>query len=63
MSHIAKSMFVSHYLGPLFDSATFDFNSIATTLADEVMVVGISTEAIDSFTIIASQYIDDLLAH
>jgi hypothetical protein len=63
MPNIAKTMFFSHNLGPLFDSATFDFNGIATTFTDEVMMVGISTEAIDSFTIITSQYIDDLVIH
>jgi hypothetical protein len=60
---IAKAVFFSHYFGPLFDSPAFNFNGIATTLADEVMMVGISTEAIDSFTIITSQYIDDLVIH
>jgi hypothetical protein len=60
---IAKAVFFSHYFGPLFNSTTFDFNGIATTLADEVMMVGISTEAIDSFTIITTQYIDNLVIH
>jgi hypothetical protein len=63
MSHIAKAMFFSHNLGPFFNSPTLDFNGISTTFTDEVMMVGISTEAIDSFTIITSQYIDDSVIH
>jgi hypothetical protein len=63
MSHIAKAMFFGHNPGPLFDCSTFNFNGFTTTFTDEVMMVGISTEAIDSFTIITSQYIDDLVIH
>jgi hypothetical protein len=63
MSHIAKAMFFGHNPGPLFNSPSFNFNGFATAFADEVMMVGISTEAIDSFTIITSQYIDDLVVY
>jgi hypothetical protein len=63
MSHIAKAMLFSHNFRPLFDCSTFNFNGFATAFADEVMMVGISTEAIDSFTIITSQYIDDLVVY
>jgi hypothetical protein len=63
MPYIAKAMFFCHNPGPLFDCSTFNFNGFATTFTDEVMMVGISTEAIDSFTIITSQYIDNLVAH
>jgi hypothetical protein len=63
MSNIAESMFFSHNLRPFFDCSALNFNSIAAAFTDEVMMVGISTEAIDSFTIITSQYIDDLVTH
>jgi hypothetical protein len=63
MSNIAESMFFSHDLCPFFNGSTFNFNGIAAAFTDEVMVVGISTETIDSFTIITSQYIDDLVTH
>jgi hypothetical protein len=63
MSNIAESMFFSHDSCPFFDCSAFNFNGIAAAFTDEVMMVGISTEAIDSFTIITSQYIDDLVTH
>jgi hypothetical protein len=56
-------MFFSHNFGPFFNCSALNFNSIAAAFTDEVMMVGISTEAIDSFTIITSQYIDDLVTH
>jgi hypothetical protein len=56
-------MFFSHHFGPFFNSSALNFNGISTAFTDEVMMVGISTEAIDSFTIITSQYIDDLVTH
>jgi hypothetical protein len=34
MSDIAKAMFFSHHLRPLFNCATFNFNGIAATFAD-----------------------------
>jgi hypothetical protein len=55
-------MFFSHNFGPLFNCAAFNFNGITARFTDEVMMVGISTEAIDSFTIIATEYIDNLVA-
>jgi hypothetical protein len=55
MSHLAKTMFFSHNFGPFFNSTAFNFNGISTAFTDEVMMMGISTEAIDSFTIIASK--------
>jgi hypothetical protein len=63
MSDFAKAMFFSHNLRPFFNCAAFNFNGISATFAHEVMMVGISTEAIDSFTIITSQYIDDLVVY
>jgi hypothetical protein len=63
VSNFAKAMFFSHDFGPFFNCPALNFNGISTTFTDEVMMVGISTEAIDSFTIITSQYIDDLVTH
>jgi hypothetical protein len=63
MANIAKAMFFGHHLRPFFDCATFNFDGISTVLAYEVMMVGISTEAIDSLTIITSQYIDNLVVY
>jgi hypothetical protein len=63
MSDIAKAMFFSHNFGPFFNSTALNFNSITTAFTDKVMMMGISTEAIDSFTIIASKYIDDFVTH
>jgi hypothetical protein len=63
MSNIAESMFFSHNFGPFFNCSALNFNGVSTTFTDEVMMVGISTEAVDSFTIITSQYIDDLVTH
>ena len=40
MPYFSKSMFFGHHLGPFFNGATFDFNSIATALADEMMMMG-----------------------
>jgi hypothetical protein len=54
MSHIAKAMFFSHNLRPLFNCPALNFNGITATFTYEVMMVGISTEAIDSFTIITT---------
>jgi hypothetical protein len=54
-------MFFSHHFGPLFDCSALNFNGIPTTFTYEVMMVGISTEAIDSFTIITPEYIDNLV--
>jgi hypothetical protein len=63
MSYISKAMFFSHNFRPFFNGSALNLNGIATAFADEVMMVGISTEAVDSFTIITSQYIDDLVTH
>jgi hypothetical protein len=63
MSHLAKTMFFGHNPGPLFNCSALNFNGISTAFTYEVMMVGISTEAIDSFTIITSQYIDNLVVH
>jgi hypothetical protein len=63
MSDFAKAMFFSHNLRPFFNCSALNLNGISTTFTDEVMMMSISTEAIDSFTIITSQYIDDLVTH
>jgi hypothetical protein len=63
MSHLTKAMFFSHHFRPFFNCPALNFNGISTTFTDEVMMVGISTEAIDSFTIIAPEYIDNLVAY
>jgi hypothetical protein len=55
MSHLAKTMLFSHNFRPLFNCSALNFNGISTAFTDEVMVVGISTEAIDSFTIITPE--------
>jgi hypothetical protein len=56
-------MFFSHHFRPFFNCSTFNFNGISTAFTYEVMMVGISTEAIDSFTIIAPEYIDNLVVY
>jgi hypothetical protein len=56
-------MFFSHDFRPLFNSSAFNLDGIPTAFTYEVMMVGISTEAIDSFTIIAPEYIDNLVIH
>jgi hypothetical protein len=61
MSNLAKAMFFSHHLGPFFNCSALNFNGISTAFTYEVMMMGISTEAIDSFTIIAPEYIDNLV--
>jgi hypothetical protein len=55
MSNLAKAMFFSHHLGPLFNCSTLNFNGISTAFTYEVMMVGISAQAIDSFTIISPE--------
>jgi hypothetical protein len=55
MTDIAKAMFFSHNFRPLFNCSAFNFNGLTTAFADQVMMVGISAQAIDSFTIIASK--------
>jgi hypothetical protein len=61
MSDISESMFFSDFLRPFFNGATFDFNGLTTTLTDKVMMMALATKAIDSFTIVAAQYIDNLV--
>jgi hypothetical protein len=56
-------MFFGHNPGPLFNCSALNFNGFPAAFTYEVMMVGISTEAIDSFTIITSQYIDDLVIY
>jgi hypothetical protein len=56
-------MFFGHNPGPLLNCSALNFNGLSTAFTYEVMMVGISTEAIDSFTIITSQYIDNLVIH
>jgi hypothetical protein len=63
MSHFAKAMFFSHHFGPLFNCSTLNFNGIPTAFTYEVMMVGITAQAIDSFTIIAPEYIDNLVVY
>jgi hypothetical protein len=61
MPNIPKAMFVSHCLGPLFNCATFNFNSLAATFAHQVVMVGVSAQAIDSFTIFSAQHINNFV--
>jgi hypothetical protein len=61
MTHVAESKLFSHSFGPFFNCAAFDFNGIATTLAHKVVMVRITTKAIDSLAIFAAQQVDDLV--
>jgi hypothetical protein len=61
MADFAKTMLFSHHLGPFFNSPAFTFNGIPAAFADLVMMVGFSTEAIDSLTIITSEHINNLV--
>jgi hypothetical protein len=63
MSHFTKTMFFSHNSGPLFNSSAFNFDGIPTAFAYKVMMVGITTEAIDSLAIIAPQHINYLVIY
>jgi hypothetical protein len=63
MSHFTKAMFFSHYFRPFFNCSALNFNGISTAFSYEVMMVGISAQAIDSFTIIAPEYIDNLVVY
>jgi hypothetical protein len=56
-------MFFGHYSRPFFDCSAFNFDGISAVFTHEVMVVGISTEAIDRFTIISTQNIDDFVIY
>jgi hypothetical protein len=46
-------MFFGHNSGPLFNNSAFNFNGLSAAFTYEVMMMGITAEAIDSFTIIA----------
>jgi hypothetical protein len=63
MSHLAKTMFFGHNPGPLFNSSTLNFNGLAAAFTYEVMMVGITAEAIDSFAIITAQHINNLVIY
>jgi hypothetical protein len=63
MSNFAEAMVISDLFGPFFNSATFNFYGVATTLADQVMVMILAAEAIDSFAIFSSQYINNILIY
>jgi hypothetical protein len=63
MSHLAKTMFFGHNSGPLFNCSTLYFNCLAAAFTYEVMMVGITAEAIDSFAIIAPQHINNLVIY
>jgi hypothetical protein len=63
VSHLAKAMFFSHHFGPLFNCSALNFNGISTAFTYEVMMVGISAQPIDSFAIISSKQIDNLVIY
>jgi hypothetical protein len=63
MSDIAEAMVISDFLGPFFYGTTFNFYGVATTLADQVMVMTLAAEAIDSFAIFTSQNINNFLIY
>jgi hypothetical protein len=63
MSHFAKTMFFSHNPGPLFNSSALNFNGLSAAFTYEVMMVGITAEAINSFAIIAPQHINNLVIY
>jgi hypothetical protein len=63
MSHFTEAMFFGHNPGPLFNSSALNFNSLSTAFAYEMMMVGITAEAIDSFTIITPQYINNFVIY
>ncbi len=54
MSDISESMLFSDVLRPFFNGTAFDFNGFTAALADKVMMVALSAEAINSLTIIAT---------
>jgi hypothetical protein len=61
MPNIPKAMFIGHSFGPFFNCATFDFNCVTTTLAYQVVMMRVTAKAIDGFTIISAQKIDNLV--
>jgi hypothetical protein len=60
---IPETVFFSHHLRPFFNGTAFNFNGIATALADEMVVVGFTAQPVDRFTIISPQYIDDFVIY
>ena len=54
MSDIAEAVLFCNFLRPFFNGATFDFHRLATALADQVMMMGFTAEAIDRFAIISA---------
>jgi hypothetical protein len=54
MSNFSKAMFFRHNLRPLLDRTALNFNGISTAFADQMMMVSLSTEAVDRLTIITS---------
>jgi hypothetical protein len=61
MTNIAKAMIISDFLCPFFNCAALYFNGLTAALADKVMMMALSAEAINSLTIIATQDIDNLV--
>jgi hypothetical protein len=56
-------MFFGHNSGPLFNSSALNFNGLSAAFTYEVMMVGITAEAIDSLAIIAPQHINNLVIY
>jgi hypothetical protein len=61
MSHFTEAMFFGHNPGPLFNNPALNLNSFSTVFAYEMMMVGITAEAIDSLAIITPEYINNLV--
>jgi hypothetical protein len=54
MSNISEAVIFSYFLRPFLNGAAFNFNCFTTALADQVMMMALATEAIDSLAIIAA---------
>jgi hypothetical protein len=61
MSYFTETILFRNFIGPLLNGATFDFYSLATALTDQVMMVALTAEAIDSLSIIATEYINNFV--
>jgi hypothetical protein len=53
MADLAKTVLFGHNSGPFFNCSALNFNCFTAAFTYEVMMVGITTEAIDRFAIIA----------
>jgi hypothetical protein len=61
MSHFAETMLLGDCFGPLLNGRTLNFNGTAARATDQMVMMAISTEAVNRLTVFTTKEIHHLV--